>query len=376
MLIALTITSRSLPQQHGLHRIENDEDIEGEREVLDVEQVVLQFLQGVFDAGSVGVPHLRPTRETWPNDVALAIEGDLQGQLVDELRALRPWPDQAHVSLEHVPQLRQLVESAAPQEAANRRHADIALLRGPDGTRGLLGISPHRPELVEREDTAVLADASLVVQHRARRRHADEQRNQQHDRRRDDETDSGGRDIDEAFRRGQHVALLETRREDQPARTQILDRDFSRVLLVHGGEVIKRHPVELHLEQFLHRQHPASLRQADDDAVDIARTNNRRNIFNRADHAGIDDGHSDPEWVHVYEPDNLDAQLVSQLEHLTGECYRRRIGANQQQPLVRRQTTARPFEGDAPADHEGDDEQGGNQEHSASDDQRGKPEID
>src|SRR6476660_1876609 len=189
MLIALTITSGSLPQQHGLHGIENDEDIEGERQVLDVEQVVLQLLQRVFDAGPVGVAHLRPAGETWPNDVPLAIEGDLPRQLVDELRALRTWTDQAHVSLEHVPQLRQLVETAAPQEAADRRHADIALLRGPDGTRRLFRISPHRSELVEREDAAVLADASLVVQNRARRRHADEEPNQQHDQRGDNETD-------------------------------------------------------------------------------------------------------------------------------------------------------------------------------------------
>src|SRR5678809_439719 len=100
-------TLRSLAQQYGLDRVENDEHVERERQVLDVEQVVLQFLQRVFDAGSVGVPHLCPAGEPWPNDVPLTIEGDLPGQLVDELRAFRTWTDQAHVSLEHVPQLRQ-----------------------------------------------------------------------------------------------------------------------------------------------------------------------------------------------------------------------------------------------------------------------------
>src|SRR5258705_13862935 len=99
MLIALTITSRSLLQQDGFDGVEEDEHVERKGQVLDVEQVVLQFLQRVFDAGAVGVPHLCPPGESRPYDVPLTIERDLAGQLCDKLRSLRAWPDETHVPL-------------------------------------------------------------------------------------------------------------------------------------------------------------------------------------------------------------------------------------------------------------------------------------
>ena len=50
------------PQEHGLDRLEDDEEIERHRHVLDVEEVVLQLLHRVLDAGAVGVADLRPAR--------------------------------------------------------------------------------------------------------------------------------------------------------------------------------------------------------------------------------------------------------------------------------------------------------------------------
>src|SRR5262245_350744 len=142
MLIALTITSRSLLQQHGLDGVEDDEHVERERQVLDVEQVVLKFLQRVFDAGAVGVAHLCPTGESRPNDVPLTIERDLARQLRDKLRPLRAWPDQTHVPLEHVPELWQFVESAASQKPAHGGYTGVTLLR-PHRSRRLFGVRPH-----------------------------------------------------------------------------------------------------------------------------------------------------------------------------------------------------------------------------------------
>src|SRR5512138_3816034 len=120
MLIALTITSRSLSQQYGFDGVEDDEQVERERQVLDVEQVVLQFLQRVFDAGAVGITHLRPTGESRPQNMSLTIEGDLPGQLGDKLRSFRARPDETHVPLEDIPQLRQFVETAAAEKTAHR----------------------------------------------------------------------------------------------------------------------------------------------------------------------------------------------------------------------------------------------------------------
>ena len=61
--------------------------------------------------------------------------GIVRLEQVDELRALRAWADDRHVALEHVPQLRELVEVRPAQEAAGRRRARIAGL----GEHGLAG---------------------------------------------------------------------------------------------------------------------------------------------------------------------------------------------------------------------------------------------
>ena len=46
----------------------------GDRQVLDVEEVVLQLLHRVFDARAVGVAHLGPAGQAGPHDVPLAVE--------------------------------------------------------------------------------------------------------------------------------------------------------------------------------------------------------------------------------------------------------------------------------------------------------------
>ena len=76
--------------------------------------------------------------------------------------------------------------------------------------------------------------------------------------------------------------------EDEPARTQVLDGDLAGVLLVDRGQVRERHAFELHLEQLVHRQRAARLRQAHDHAIDAASTHDGRDVLDGANHAGID----------------------------------------------------------------------------------------
>ena len=64
------------------------------------------------------------------------------------------------------------------------------------------------------------------------------------------------------------------------------------------------HAVELHLEQFVHRQLAARIREADDDAIDRPRADDGRNIFD-----GPDDGRR-PESV-VTERFRFDARLAA-----------------------------------------------------------------
>ena len=53
-------------QQDGLDRLEDDEEVERHRQILDVEQVVLQLLERVLDAGAVRVADLGPAGHARP----------------------------------------------------------------------------------------------------------------------------------------------------------------------------------------------------------------------------------------------------------------------------------------------------------------------
>src|SRR4029453_3145621 len=99
-------SSRASPRDDGLDGLEDDDDVERHLQVLDVVQVVLQLLDGVLNAGAVRIADLRPAREPRLQHVTLAVIRDLVGQLPDEFRSFRTRTDEAHLTDEHVPELR------------------------------------------------------------------------------------------------------------------------------------------------------------------------------------------------------------------------------------------------------------------------------
>ena len=96
---------------------------------------------------------------------------------LDELDLLRPRADEAHVAAEHVPELRQLVEARAPQEAADARHprvvaslniGSLEARRTDELGEPLLGVGHHRPELEHPERPPSLAGPRVCAEeHRA-----------------------------------------------------------------------------------------------------------------------------------------------------------------------------------------------------------------
>src|SRR5690606_9923447 len=90
----------------------------------------------------------------------------------------RPGADQAHLALQHVPQLRQLVEARPAQQAADASDARVVLelmVKRPLCSQRRvaleqllelsLGIRNHRAELVAREALAALPDARVTEEH-------------------------------------------------------------------------------------------------------------------------------------------------------------------------------------------------------------------
>src|SRR5215475_3960763 len=142
-------------EQHDLHGVEQDQEVEEQRKILDVIEVVLQLLQRIFDRGAVAIPDLRPAGESRLHGQPLHVVRDFLLKALHELRPLRSRSDEAHVTEENVDQLRKLVETGPTEDRSHSRDPGIGLLR-PDRSRPLLGIPTHGAELVEDEDTAIL----------------------------------------------------------------------------------------------------------------------------------------------------------------------------------------------------------------------------
>ena len=120
----------SVQAQPPHEREPHDLEVETERPVLDVVEVVLDALLDrrvaapAVDLGPAGDPRLHLVPQHVLRVAVL--------ELLDEVRALGPRPDQRHVAPQHVPELGQLVDVEAPEEAAERRAARVFLV-GPDG---------------------------------------------------------------------------------------------------------------------------------------------------------------------------------------------------------------------------------------------------
>src|SRR5262249_28331663 len=147
-------------------RPQQDREVEQERGVLHVEQIVFELLTRLLARCGVIVVNLSPAGDARAQAVALVVHRHRGEELVDEDAALGPRSDEAHVALDHVPQLRELVEAPAPEPAADRRDARLALRR-PDRTPFLLGADDHPAALPRPERAPVQADALLAAQTRS-----------------------------------------------------------------------------------------------------------------------------------------------------------------------------------------------------------------
>src|SRR5216117_1609613 len=75
------------------------------------------------------------------------------------LAPLRAWTNQADVSLERVPKLRQLIEAKFPQPTPHRRHTTIAFSRVNVLVRFIA--ASHCSEFEKNEPSSVTADSFL-----------------------------------------------------------------------------------------------------------------------------------------------------------------------------------------------------------------------
>src|SRR6476620_43773 len=146
----------------------------------DVIEVVLQLLHRVLVTLAVWVIYLRPARDARFHQVPKMIKWDCLLIAFGALAPLRAWTNQADVSFERIPQLRQLIESKFPQPTPQRRHTTIVFSRVNVLVRFIGG--SHCSEFEKNEPSSVTADSFLPEKHRAAILDPDEQSDKQKER--------------------------------------------------------------------------------------------------------------------------------------------------------------------------------------------------
>src|SRR6185295_9199730 len=91
----------TLGKENHLYGIEDDEEVEEEREILDVVEVILQLLECVLDRRSVVVLYLGPAGYARFDRESFHVVRDLLLQGDNKLRPLGPRSDEAHVTHQH-----------------------------------------------------------------------------------------------------------------------------------------------------------------------------------------------------------------------------------------------------------------------------------
>src|SRR5881275_1819480 len=146
----------------------------------DVVEILLELLDRVFITLAVRIIHLRPSGDPRFYQVPEMIKRDYLLVTFGALSPFRAWADQAHVTLEDIPKLGQLIEPQSPQPVPSVHYAGIILPRIEIGrlNRHLFRIGhKHRPELICRKDVTLVPDTQLPEDCRPAALHPNQQKN-------------------------------------------------------------------------------------------------------------------------------------------------------------------------------------------------------
>src|ERR1051326_2255598 len=206
-------------------------------------------------------------------------------QQLAKVRLLRAGADQAHVALQDVKKLWQLIEPILANKSADARDA-IVIVRGPAGA-GLLGVLAHGTKFVDLEVLAVQSNTHLAKEHRPSAFDQDGQGNQRHHRRGQRDCEQSGGNIDGAFGCEQKSVLAETIREDQPAGRELFQRDAPADLFEDAVCVLNLDAGKFEPQQLAIRHAPALLLERQDHAVNLFFLDQRFQIADTANDSRV-----------------------------------------------------------------------------------------
>src|SRR5208282_3054000 len=89
---------RASPQQDDFESVEQYEQVEAYRHILDVEQIVTKFFFGLLDRASILVANLGPARYPRPNSVPQVVVRDFSIEPLHKFGPFGPRANKVHVS--------------------------------------------------------------------------------------------------------------------------------------------------------------------------------------------------------------------------------------------------------------------------------------
>ena len=124
---------------------------------------------------------------------------------------LRPGSHQAHLPLQHIPQLRQFIQLVIPQPSPHPGHPRVPGRRNPGRRRR--PFLPHRAELIHHKGLPPLADAYRPVDDHPRRTDLHQQRNAQQNRRQQQQAAAGHHAVKTPLQHRPHLGRNSQSRE-------------------------------------------------------------------------------------------------------------------------------------------------------------------
>src|SRR5262245_62190001 len=103
------------PEEDGLDRVEENAEIEADREMFDVIEIVSHLLSLFVEIVRVSVPNLCPAGDPGANDRAERVVRDIPDEELEVRDRVRSRPNQVHVALDNVEELREFVEPELAQ---------------------------------------------------------------------------------------------------------------------------------------------------------------------------------------------------------------------------------------------------------------------
>src|SRR5437867_886663 len=263
------------PREHQPHRLEQDAEVQPERPVLEIEEVVSDLLHLLLEGVRVPIADLRPPGDPGPDRAPervvrdrvarhLAQVADHQGHEPEIRDRVGPRTHEVHLAPEDVDELGQLVQPESPEPLPDARDP-VAVVLLPLGPRPTDRV--HGAELDQLEGPSEQSHARLDEEHRSPRVQLDHEHDQTEQGCQRDQPDDRCEEAERTREREVEARRSEVAGEDEAARPERLKRELAGQSLVQLDGVLDQDSARPRLEERIERQSPPEIGERDDDAI-------------------------------------------------------------------------------------------------------------